>query len=216
MKTTKSAAIVVCLFLLSLPGQAMPILYSGTGNYYEMIVDDGISWAEADAAAVGSTFMGLLGHLATILSAGEDLFINQLVANTAGVASGSVANSEAWVGGFQDGGYVEPTGGWTWVNGEGAIPGVNSGSGYANWLSGEPNDYYGAGSENWLAVNLRGAFGWNDEGNLGGIAGYVVEYDGAARLLGEVGAIALREPGTLMLLAIGFAVIALLRRRKSA
>jgi len=217
MKAIKRAVLGFSLFLLALPGQAMPILYSGTGNYYEMILDDGINWAAADAAAVGSTFMGVLGHLATILDAGEDLFINQLVGSTGGVSSSRFSNSEAWVGGFQDRQISEPSGGWTWVNGEGAISGNNSGSGYANWLPNEPNNVGGA--ENWLAVHLRGGFGWNDEGNLGGIAGYVVEYDYAsASVQGNPGpiTIALREPGTILLLAIGFALLVILRRRKSA
>ena len=188
MKTIKSAVVAFSLLLLSLPAPAMPILYSGTGNYYEMILDDGVSWANAYNDAGLGTFMGVLGHLATILDAGEDLFINQLVENTAGVSSTGFSNSEAW------------------VNGEGAIPAVNAGPGYANWLASEPNNLGGA--ENWLAVHLNGNFGWNDEGNLGGIAGYVVEYDSRT--------ISLREPGTVLLLAIGLALVVILRRRKSA
>jgi hypothetical protein len=81
---------------------------------------------------------------------------------------------EVYVGGYQPAG--SPTAdGWTWVNGEGSIAGSNSGVGYANWLLGEPNDA-GTG-ESHLAIGLGGAFGWNDEGALGNIGGFIVEYD---------------------------------------
>ena len=193
----------------------MPILYSGTGNYYEMVLADGIDWASADVASAGSTFMGIVGHLATIMDLGEDTFINQLVDTTIGVSSSGFSNSEAWVGGFQDGVFIEPTGGWTWVNGGGAIDEFNSDPGYANWLPHEPNDFSGTGSENWLAVHLNGAFGWNDEGNLGGIAGYVVEYEYETGSPTDSGIVSLREPGTLLLLVIGFTLVVILRRRKS-
>ncbi len=66
------------------------------------------------------------------------------------------------------------------MNGEGTFPGVNSDPGYANWASGEPNDTGGPGMEQYLGLGLLDYIPtptWNDEGNAGLIAGYVVEYE---------------------------------------
>jgi hypothetical protein len=52
---------------------------------------------------------------------------------------------------------------------------------YANWNNGEPNDYYDNGSvqdsEQYLGLNLGVPGGFNDEGDLDYIAGYVIEWD---------------------------------------
>ena len=87
------------------------------------------------------------------------------------------------------GGYQDPknplsatiaTAGWTWVNGQGTFPGVNGATGFtqsfSDWAPGEPNDYYGPGSEQYMAIGLEGQNLWNDEGALGNISGYVVEF----------------------------------------
>jgi hypothetical protein len=43
---------------------------------------------------------------------------------------------------------------------------------------GQPDDAYGPGSEQYLGLNLWGpAGGWNDEGYVPLIVGYVVEYE---------------------------------------
>jgi hypothetical protein len=51
---------------------------------------------------------------------------------------------------------------------------------YTNWLAGEPNnDIAPSGNEKHLGASLGGNFGWNDEGRLGNIGAYVVEFGDA-------------------------------------
>jgi len=166
-------AIATCAFLLgSLAANAAPDLNPANGHYYEVIADDSISWDDADAAAMSMTFLGKFGHLATITSGDEDVFIESLRKDT--------SLGEVWVGGFQDP-LTTPGAGdnWTWVNGEGTFPGNNLGIIYANWDSSEPND--NGGPESYLGIGLFGDDrGWNDERPLSNIDGYVVEFDTAA------------------------------------
>lgn len=150
---------------------ATPVGYGG--HFYDVVVDSQITWQDARAAALSRTYSGLQGHLVTITSAGEDLAVGNMMAQAS-------AGGEFWAGGFQNPlGETDPRAGWTWVNGEGAFPGVNGDpSGiFTNWNGGEPNDAYGAGSEQYLGLNLGSVGGFNDEGNLSLIAGYVIEYD---------------------------------------
>src|SRR6185503_6252192 len=105
----------------------------------------GISWEQARQQAEQAVLNGVHGHLATITSADEDARIESLRME----AGAQVL----WVGGYQEPGETSITEGWKWVNNEGPIPGSNStDSGYANWLSGEPNDYWGSASENQMVI----------------------------------------------------------------
>lgn len=56
------------LFGLSLSANAVPILNSANGHYYEAVTGS-ISWEDAKTAAESSTHGGIAGHLATITSA---------------------------------------------------------------------------------------------------------------------------------------------------
>jgi hypothetical protein len=143
-------------------------------RYYEVVIVNGITWEDAKKAAEERTHDGIQGHLATIGSADEDLLVHQL--RQQAVTDGG----ELWVGGYQVQCATptpEPKCGWLWLNGE-AISPVNSASPYTNWLPGEPNNRPGPtpASEDHLAIGLDNAFGWNDEGSLPNIRGYVVEY----------------------------------------
>ena len=184
--------------LAPIGADAAPVLFQG--HHYETFVARQISWNAADVAANAMIFMGVSGHLATITSAAEDQFVDTLRQSTPGInLSGSFPNSELWVGGFQPPGSAEPGGGWQWVNAEGPFPGNNLGPIYANWLGGEPNNV-GIGEAH-LAIGIRNQFGWNDEGNLSGIHGYVVEWD-------------VPEPGALMLVGVGVVGLTVSRRRQ--
>ena len=141
------------------------------GHYYKVVMEPNLLWEEAKAHAEQSTYNGVHGYLATITSAEEDQFIENLRRQAAPGGYGSL-----WVGGSQVGTALGSTDGWYWVNGEGPIPTRDGGDGYSNWQSGEPNDYWGAGSEGYLSVGHFNTFGWNDEPNDRHITGYVVEY----------------------------------------
>ncbi len=165
----------------------VPVETSGSynGHYYEVIPyptsgHPDKSWAAAKIAAESSEYeylpgMFISGHLATITSSGEDSFIEGRRQATGLSAS----QGEAWVGGSTDSLCTPVPGcGWSWVNGEGVISTMQvplAVSSYSNWLGGEPNNV-GAGEKH-LGIGLNGQFGWNDEGNLGNIGGYVIEYD---------------------------------------
>ena len=159
------------------------------GRHYELVAQPGINWNKASELASGRCFSGdqeqpatsavtepecegrVRGHLATITSAAEDVLLESL-RQCAGLK-----RQEVWVGGFQEEGCTpQPGCGWQWVNDEGPIstPGFPLPS-YSNWLDDEPNNL--GGKERHLGIGLGGKFGWNDEGNLGNIGGYVVEYD---------------------------------------
>jgi hypothetical protein len=168
---------------------------SANGHYYDVIQAPEITWADARAAALNKYFNGLEGHLATITSSDELGFVDQAIQNSSG--------GEMWVGGYQNPTTeTDPQAGWTWVNGEGSFPGVNSVTPFAQWNSGEPNDYYGPGSEQWLGTNL-GSGDFNDEGNLLEITGYVIEYDThTIRDVPDASATALLLGGALALLGI--------------
>jgi hypothetical protein len=146
------------------------------GNFYEVVlVSSPITWPEAKAAAEERFYQGARGHLATITSVEEDLHLERLRQQN----RPAIGQAQLWAGGSQTVPEAAPTENWFWENDEGPIAGFNGGNTYANWLPGEPNDYWGPATENYLAIGLNDAFGWNDDGFLDGgrLGGYIVEYE---------------------------------------
>jgi len=155
-----------------------PWFNGANGHYYQYVQASQITWFDANSAASSSSFEGLPGHLVTITSSPEDAFVDLML--------GEYQAVEAWAGGYQSPfNETNPTQGWTWVNAEGAFAGVNGGDTYSNWAqagvgwwSNQPDDAFGPGTEQFLGLHIFGSEnGWNDEGNLEPISGYVVEYE---------------------------------------
>jgi hypothetical protein len=175
-------------------GDAAPVQWSGNGHWYEAVATP-LSWSAANAAAAASAWMGTTGHLVTISSAAENLFVSAL---------GEVGGFA--VGGLQDPGAGTPSAGWQWVTGEPFV--------YMNWNAGEPNDLNGSEGgggfsppqEDFMTlVGITNADGltWNDITE--NTNGYIVEYENLA---------AIPEPETYALLLAGLGLIGFAARRR--
>lgn len=149
-------------------------LDTSSGAYYEYYAGEGITWQAAQTDATTKTFLGTAGFLATITSGAEQSFVNGILAGN------------AWIGGTEAGSNNL----WTWRGGpennvqfwQGDSGG--SGSGYTNWLGGEPNNG-GPEGEGYVIVggisNPAGVGVWYDEPEAGGggsfgVQGYLVDY----------------------------------------
>lgn len=167
---------------------AAAIQWASNGHYYDVVNNVSLSWDQAKLAAETSNYQGIKGHLATITSREENLFISNNFSNI-------IPN---WLGGFQPDGSDEPNGGWSWITGEPW--------GYTNWGSGEPNNL---GYENslhfWTGPNSDG-FAWNDANSYFG-AGYVVEY--------EPTSVPAPEPTSMILGLMSLAGVMGLRKRNN-
>jgi parallel beta-helix repeat protein len=153
-----SITVVLCW---SMTVSAAPVKWAANGHYYD-VVDAPMSWAAAKTAAESTTFLGVPGHLATVNTVEENLFLT--------ATFGPDRLHLRWLGAFQPPGSGEPAGGWSWITGEPFA--------FNNWwLPGEPNNSFG--TENALVfdhgVSASGK-SWNDLTGTWLVRGYVVEF----------------------------------------
>jgi len=158
-------ALLVSVATRSLDAQlAFPPQQGPDGNIYRVYYEVGLQWGESVRFAAEQRLGGIQGHLVTITSFEEERFVEDL----ARVLAFGDWIPTFWLGGFQRLDQPSARDGWTWLHGDGPIPGQNNVSGYANWHSGEPNDADSpagsdANGENFLMLVFRnGAGGWHD------------------------------------------------------
>lgn len=150
----------------------------GNGHRYQAVPGfDGLTWTLADELARAEG-----GYLATITSAAENDFVFGLV-NTPEFWTDLNGSGPA-LGGLQQDGATEPTGGWYWTTGESWN--------YSNWLAGQPDNWPGTQvNENRLQFYSRSAM-WNDlahdDTNLGG---FVIEIESVPEAGSTIGLLAL-------------------------
>lgn len=198
----KVLAMLVAVLFGSLAGADMvewSVSDGGNGHWYEVVViEPGISWDNANAAA---TACG--GYLASITSASENSFIYEIAAESPGLWRQVPDNSIGpWLGGYQTFGAPEPGGGWAWTTSEPFS--------YTNWGTYEPNN--SSGIEDRLQFfGWRDDTGdyWNDYPNSEtfwgtAVGGYVVEYDQHQ----------VPEPASMALVLAGLGAIDVYKRRK--
>ncbi len=156
----------------------------GNGHTYSTYwTPNGISFDAAEAFAES-----LGGTLVTLTSEAENSFVTSSL-NIPGNANlwyidGPGNSLGPWIGGFQEPGASEPSGGWSWVTGEEWT--------YSRWSPGEPNN--SGGSENFAHYFGGGPntnINWNDLPGIVGLRGLVVEVvpTPGALLLGGIGGV---------------------------
>jgi hypothetical protein len=134
------------------------------GDHYYALVNVSINWADARDAAASRQYEGLQGHLATVTSANENLWLTNTF-------TGDELHLH-WIGGSQPPDSTEPDGGWTWITGEPWD--------FSNWWTpGEPNNLNGTEDSILFDHGVLPEVGkaWNDADGTNTADGYVVEYE---------------------------------------
>ncbi|MCC7200990.1 MAG: PEP-CTERM sorting domain-containing protein [Gammaproteobacteria bacterium] len=157
MKTSIIQWIAIALLSAPLPATAGTI-YTVNGHEYQVVLNSGITWTAARAAAEASGW-----HLATLGTEGENDFIKALLDATPGAPG---VGNNFWLGGSDS----DSEGAFRWIDG--------TPFSFTDWFGTEPNSYSGDG-EDYLAMAQPNdnVWGWNDAPNDMGIyvLGYVVE-----------------------------------------
>lgn len=187
-------ASLLCLFL-AIPGivEATPVQWLENGHYYEFIaVEDGLTWEDANASADSAIYQGMTGHLVTITSQAENVFLESMA---------SVQDGWYWIGAtMEQWNGADQFADWAWVTGEDFT--------YMNPQYGSPFSMNGVDGVP-FALALLMAQGsayhgeWNDviATDTAGNPGYIVEYEPV-----------IPEPSTLILVGVGLISLLGLRR----
>jgi len=185
-------SVFLCVAIIN-PVSAIVWEAADGGNGHDYIVvyfDNGAKeWADARSALDGTGYT-----LAAITSAKEQQFIQDVLNKEA-----DSDKKDLWIGGYQNPSEFDPSLGWSWVTGEKWD--------YESWIAGEANDYYDnrwgvSNSEQFLSVRSAFGWGWNDEGNIGNISGYLAE------------TAPVPEPETILLIGFGLLGLAAVGRKK--
>jgi|GEM_PF-412792 len=154
-----------------------------TEHFYVYEENIGIRWSDAKNLANASTYFGLQGYLATILSEEESIISAEQISGTGWIGASDEGTEGEWKW------VTGPEAGTTFWNGNASgSPAINPTTGlpyYSNWNTNpaEPNQ---TGNEDYAHItdNTVGVPGsWNDLPNAGGTGayepkGYIVEYGG--------------------------------------
>ncbi len=170
-----------------------PVAGGGNGHVYEFVTQSA-NWDSAKSLAESRTYLGIPGHLVTITSLEENLFIQQFLGDNAFWIG--LTDDETY-GGSESGDQPNPqVDGWVWVTGEPVS--------FTNWAAGEPNNQV-PDLQQEDAVEIypeSSSFGlgtWNDKSPTRSKA-FIVEYP-------------VPEPSTIILLLTGALGFLLYRRR---
>jgi gliding motility-associated-like protein len=150
---------------------------ASTDHYYDYVPSNLISWDDAKVAAEGMDYFGLQGYLATLTIPDEGQISGELSPGTGWIGASDVGSEGVWKW------MTGPEAGMTFWNGNenGSVaPGM-----YANWNSGEPNNYGSGEDYAHITFNTGIPGSWNDlPNNTNGqpanyqAKGYVIEYGG--------------------------------------
>ncbi|BCG63573.1 MAG: hypothetical protein methR_P1301 [Methyloprofundus sp.] len=195
MKNIFKATAVAILCANTINAQAIPVQWTsgaGANNHWYDFIGGSNTWTSAQTSALGSTFNGMTGYLATITSAEENNFL---------VALSSI---DGWIGATDEANEGE----WLWANGpeagtqfwQGTSTGAAVGGNFSSWNTGEPNNVGAVGED---YAHLQGGR-WNDLPN-GSNRGYFVEFSGVTS--------SVPEPMTLWLLASGLIGFGAMRKK---
>ncbi len=186
-------SVFLCLAFIS-PASAIvwEVADGGNGHDYSIVYfgsGESRSWESARSALEGTGYT-----LAAITTSEEQQYIQGFLNTYA-----NPKMKDLWIGGLQDPKEAIAGAGWSWTTGEKWN--------YESWINGEANDYYDQNqeadnSEMFLSVRSAFGWGWNDEGNLGNISGYLAE------------TAPVPEPGTILLMGFGLLGIAAVGRKK--